>query len=66
MTQKRLNHMHVVLLNTHKDQVDQMCIVDIAKQFISRKQARIDFLVHFTLLNFGCRDDTFWGVHGNV
>ena len=36
MTQKQLNH--VVFLNTHKDRVDQMCIVDIAKQFISRKQ----------------------------
>lgn len=45
MTQKRLNH--VVLLNTHKDQVDQMCIVDIAKQFISRNQTRIDFFGTF-------------------
>ena len=41
MTQKRLNH--VVLLNTHKEQLDEICIHDIAKEFASRNERRIDY-----------------------
>ena len=41
MTQKRLNH--VVLLNTYKEQVDEISILDIAKEFISRNERRVDF-----------------------
>lgn len=41
MTQKRLNH--VVLLNTHKEHLDKICIHDIAKEFVSRNERRIDF-----------------------
>ena len=31
MTQKRLNH--VILLNTHKEHLERICIHDIAKEF---------------------------------
>ena len=41
MTQKRLNH--VILLNTHKEQLDKICLHDIAKEFVSRNERRIDF-----------------------
>ena len=41
MTQKLLNH--VVLLNTYKEQVDEIFILDIAKEFISRNERRVDF-----------------------
>ena len=41
MTQRRLNH--VILLNTYKEQVDKICIHDIAKEFVSRNERRIDF-----------------------
>ena len=41
MSQKRLNH--VVLLNTHKELVDKICIHNIAREFVSRNERRIDF-----------------------
>ena len=41
MSQKCLNH--VVLLNTHKELVDKICIHNIAREFVSRNERRIDF-----------------------
>lgn len=41
MTQKRLNH--VIPLNTHKEQLDEICIHDIAKEFVSRNERQIDY-----------------------
>ena len=45
MTQKRLNHL--ILLNSHKEILDEICIIDVAKEFVSRKETRIDYFGYY-------------------
>ena len=45
MTQERLNH--VMLLHTNKDHTDNINLLEIAKEFVSSNDRRINFLVIF-------------------
>ena len=45
MTKERLNH--VMLLHTHKDRTDNINLLEIAKEFVSYNDRRINFLGHF-------------------
>jgi len=44
MTQKRLNH---VILHTHKEQTDELDLIDIAKTFVSCNERRLSFFGSF-------------------
>lgn len=45
MTQKRLNH--VILLHTHKERVDVLDLLAIAKEFVSANDRRRSYFGHF-------------------
>ena len=47
MTQEQLNHVNVMLLHTYKDCIDNINLLDIAKEFVSFNNKRIHFLVIF-------------------
>ena len=48
MTKEQLNH--VMLLHTHKDYTDNINLLEIAKDFVSFNDRRINFLVIFDSL----------------
>ena len=45
MTQERLNHL--ILLNTHKDLLDEISIEHIAKDFVSKNDTRRNYFGYF-------------------
>ena len=45
MTKEQLNH--VMLLHTHKDRTDNINLLEIAKEFVSFNNRRINLFVHF-------------------
>jgi len=47
MTQERLDHL--ILLNTHKDLLDEISVEHIAKEFISKNDTRRNFFGNFLL-----------------
>ena len=45
MAEEQLNH--VMLLHTHKDRIDNINLLEIAKEFVSFNNTQINFLVIF-------------------